>query len=480
METLDASVASLRGFGEVRTKSLAKLGIETVGDLLSYLPRRYQDRTVCPSVSALTVGEEQAVVAMVAAKPVLSKIRKGMTLVRFRAVDATGSLQITYFNQPYREHQFKVGESYVFFGRVEGDLLRRGMANPIAEKEDARRLAGDIVPVYPTVRGISQPALLHAMREGLDACVGALEEPLDEDLRQEHRLCHIGYAYENIHFPKDFAALALARRRLVFEEIFTMTLALGLLRGERKGFAVQPCKPVEPAPFYAALPFSLTEAQKKAIADGFHDMQSGTAMSRLCQGDVGSGKTMVAAALLWYAAQNGLQSALMAPTEVLARQHFRTLAPLLGRFGIRTALLTGSTAAKEKKETLQALAAGEIDLAIGTHALIGEGVQYRKLGLVVTDEQHRFGVAQRAALAEKGEHPHLLVMSATPIPRTLALILYGDLDVSVLDELPPGREPVDTFFVSSSYRPRIYAFLRKQIAGGRQAYIGEVVDSIEG
>ena len=471
MGELSASVRTLHGFGETRCKSLAKLNILTLGDLISYLPRRYQDRSICPSITALTAGEEQAVVAMVAAKPTLQRIRKGMEIVRFRAVDASGSLQITYFNQPYMQRNFTPGESYVFFGRVEGEAYRREMLNPVAEKEGVRFLTGGIVPVYPTVRGVSQTMLLKAIREGLDGCIHELSETLPEELRQAHQLCHVRYAYENIHFPSSFEELAIARRRIVFEELFDLTLALRLMRSERSRAAVPPCREIDLAPFYEALPFALTGAQRRAIEDCLRDMQSGSAMSRLCQGDVGSGKTMVAAALIWYAAQNGLQSALMAPTEVLARQHYNTLAPLMERFSLRTALLTGSSGAKERREILTALKAGEIDLLIGTHALISEGVEYQKLGLVVTDEQHRFGVAQRAALTAKGEHPHMLVMSATPIPRTLALIIYGDLDVSVLDELPPGREKVDTFFVPSSYRKRIYAFLRKQIEEGRQAYI---------
>ena len=471
MGELDASVRTLRGFGETRAKQLEKLGIVTLCDLISYLPRRYQDRSICPDIASLTVGEEQAVVAMVAARPTLQRIRKGLQIVRFRAVDASGGLQITYFNQPYMQRNFTPGESYVFFGRVEGDLLRREMVNPVAEKENTRFLTGGIVPVYPTVRGVSQPVLLRAIREGLDACARELAETLPEDLRKEHQLCHVLYAYENIHFPPSFEELAIARRRIVFEELFDLTLALRLMRSERVRVSVPPCRELDLSPFYGVLPFALTGAQHRAIAECLRDMRSGVPMSRLCQGDVGSGKTMVAAALIWYAAQNGLQSALMAPTEVLARQHYNTLAPLLERFSLRTALLTGGSSARERRETLLKLKSGEIDLLIGTHALISEGVEYHKLGLVVTDEQHRFGVAQRAALTAKGEHPHMLVMSATPIPRTLALIIYGDLDVSVLDELPPGREKVDTYFVPASYRKRICAFLRKQIEEGRQAYI---------
>lgn len=471
MAELSTPVRALRGFGETKAKAFEKLGIYSLGDLIDYLPRRYQDRSVVPSVSALTVGEEQAVVALCAEPPTLSRIRRGLTVVRFRAVDATGTLTVTYFNQPYMQHSFHQGETYVFFGKVEGNLLRREMVNPVAEREGAGFLTGGITPVYPLTRGLTQNAMLHAVRAGLDTCLTSLDDDLPESLRRDHALCHRAYACENIHFPKDAEQLAVARRRIVFEELFVLTLALRLMRGVRGTCSVTPCKAVDMSPFYEALPFALTGAQRRAVEEAITDMKSGAPMSRLCQGDVGSGKTMVAAALFYFMKQNGRQGALMAPTEVLAQQHFRTLAPLMEPLGVRTAVLVSATPAKERRELLARLAAGDIDLLIGTHALISEDVAYRDLGLVVTDEQHRFGVAQRAALAAKGSHPHMLVMSATPIPRTLALIIYGDLDVSVLDELPPGREKVDTFFVPSSYRQRIYAFLRKQIAEGRQAYI---------
>ena len=281
----------------------------------------------------------------------------------------------------------------------------------------------------------------------------------------------MNYAYENIHFPESPEALDIARRRLAFEELFFFAIGLKLLRSRRETVSVEPFQPVDMAPFYNALPFTLTDAQRRCVEEAIADMQSGKPMNRLCQGDVGSGKTMVAAACVYFCVKNGRQAALMAPTELLAEQHYRGLAPLLERLNIRCALLTGSTTAKTKRSVTAQLATGEIDFAIGTHALISGGVAYADLGLVVTDEQHRFGVAQRTALAEKGEHPHTLVMSATPIPRTLALILYGDLDVSVIDQLPPGRKPIETYAVTSAYHPRLYAFIRKQVEAGRQVYI---------
>ncbi len=327
------------------------------------------------------------------------------------------------------------------------------------------------MPIYPLTAGISQLLLSRAIRQGLDSCADILPDCLPDGVRQAHQLCRVNYAYENIHFPESPEALDIARRRLAFEELFFFAIGLKLLRSRRETVSVEPFQPVDMAPFYNALPFTLTDAQRRCVEEAIADMQSGKPMNRLCQGDVGSGKTMVAAACVYFCIKNGRQAALMAPTELLAEQHYRGLAPLLERLNIRCALLTGSTTVKTKRSVTAQLATGEIDFAIGTHALISGGVAYADLGLVVTDEQHRFGVAQRTALAEKGEHPHTLVMSATPIPRTLALILYGDLDVSVIDQLPPGRKPIETYAVTSAYHPRLYAFIRKQVEAGRQVYI---------
>jgi ATP-dependent DNA helicase RecG len=403
-------------------------------------------------------------------------------LVKVRAVDETGALDVTFFNQSWLKNSLRTGETYVFCGKAEGNLLRRRMANPIVEPEGRREATGRIVPVYPLTAGVSQLILSRSIRQGLDACADILPDVLPDEVRRRHQLCRAGYAYENIHFPEGPEALELARRRLAFEELFLFTLGLRRLRRRRETAAVEPFRPVDMEAFYQALPFALTEAQRRCVGESLADMASGRAMNRLCQGDVGSGKTMVAAACVYFSVKNGRQAALMAPTEILARQHYEGLAPLLEPLGIRCALLTGSHTAREKKALAAALAAGKADFILGTHALITGGLEYRRLGLVVTDEQHRFGVGQRAALVGKGDHPHTLVMSATPIPRTLALILYGDLDVSVIDRLPPGRRPVQTSFVDSSYHPRIYRFLRKLVGEGRQAYIvcPQVSESEEG
>ena len=471
MSELHTDVRYIKGIGEARAKSLNKLGVTDLKSLLSYFPRAYEDRRGYKKIADLIPGETSCVCATVAAEPRASHIRKGLDLVKLRVVDETGSLELTYFNQAYLKNTFHTGDTFVFYGKAEGTLLRKQMTNPLFEREGAHSITGRIVPIYPLTAGVSQSLLSRAVRQGLAVCADELTDFLPEETRLAHQLCHIRFAYENIHFPADDESLAIARRRLVFEELFLLTLGLHLLRARRVDVEGPKCEQADLRPFYAALPFSLTGAQQRTVDDILRDMTDTRPMNRLVQGDVGSGKTMIAAAAIYFAAKNGLQSALMAPTELLAEQHYHSLAPLLENLGVRCALLTASTTAKTRRSILQQLQSGEIDLAIGTHALISADVAYQKLGLVVTDEQHRFGVSQRAALGAKGENPHLLVMSATPIPRTLALMIYGDLDVSVVDELPPGRQPIDTFAVNSSYRERIYAFLRKLIAEGRQAYI---------
>ena len=471
MASLHTDIRYIKGVGEARAKSLAKLGITDLFSLLSYFPRAYEDRRAYKKIAELVPGEMSCVCAVVAGEPKLSRIRKGLDLVKLRVVDETGALELTYFNQSYLKTTFRTGDAYVFYGRAEGTPSRPQMVNPLFEREGARQITGRIMPIYPLTAGVSQSMLCKAVEQGLSACVDELPDILPEDVRFTYQLCHTRFAYENIHFPADDEALAAARRRLAFEELFLLALGLHLLRSRRVSVAGKVCRPVDLSPFFASLPFSLTGAQRRAIDDIARDLSAARPMNRLIQGDVGSGKTMVAAAAIYLAAKNGLQCALMAPTEILAEQHYRSLAPLLEPLGIPCALLTASTKAKDRRALNEALRTGALSLVIGTHALLSPDVQYQNLGLVVTDEQHRFGVDQRAALSAKGENPHLLVMSATPIPRTLALMIYGDLDVSILNELPPGRQKIDTFAVPSSYHERIYAFLRRLVAEGRQAYI---------
>ena len=471
MADLNTDIRYIKGIGETRAKALHKLGIATLGDLLSYFPRRWEDRTLERPIRELPVGEYACVRAMLAGDPTASRIAGGRTLVKVRAVDDSGVLDVAFFNQEYRKTSLHKGETYIFYGKVEGDLLRRRMTNPLLEPEGRQLLTGRIMPIYPLTAGITQSRLAEAMRQGLDACRDLLPDALPDAVRQAHHLCYAGYAYENIHFPTSPEALDIARRRLVFEELFVLACGLRLLRARRETGHGPACDNVALTPFCDALPFALTNAQRRAVEQAVSDMTSGRPMNRLCQGDVGSGKTMVAAACVWFAAQSGWQSALMAPTEILARQHYENLSPLFARFGLHCALLTGSTRAKERREILAGLSDGSIGLCIGTHALLTEDVQYARLGLVITDEQHRFGVNQRKLFAMKGEKPHKLVMSATPIPRTLALIVYGDLDISVINELPKGRQPVETYAVTGKLRSRALGFVKKELDAGRQGYI---------
>ena len=473
---LGTGVEELPGIGKTRAAALGKLGLHTAEDLLRYFPRDYEDRRKICAIDEAVPGVPVCVRAMVAETPRHSYLRKGLELTKVKTVDARSTLELTFFNQSYVKNALIPGESYIFYGTVEGFPPRRQMTNPAFEREDQTRFTGRILPVYPLTAGVSNNLLAGLTLRCAESCAQDMPEVLPAAVRQEHTLAAAGYAYAQIHFPADEEALDLARRRLIFEELFTLSCGLALLR-ERRSAGTGPAIPAAGlAEFRAALPFALTGAQEKAISEAAADMASGKPMNRLVQGDVGSGKTMVAAACALLAGRSGWQSALMAPTELLAEQHFHTLSGVLEPLGVRVGLLTGGQRAAEKRKVKAALAAGEIDLIVGTHALLSEGVEFAKLGLVITDEQHRFGVGQRSALAEKavGEAdflPHVLVMSATPIPRTLALIIYGDLDVSVIDQLPPGRTPVETFLVGEDKRQRMYNFVRKQVGEGRQVYL---------
>ena len=469
--TLNTPLTEFPGVGEVRAKKLEKLGLVRCADLISYFPRDYEDRRQVYSIRSAPLGQKVCISAMAAEHPRLSRIRKGLELVKLKVVDQAGALHITFFNQSYVERALRAGEEYIFYGVVEEQGSRRTMVNPIFERVGKQNFTGCIVPVYPLTAGITNHLLCTLTQQAVGACAQDMPETLPRGVRLDHELAQAEFSYRNIHFPESFQALELARRRLTFEELFYLSAGLAMLkerRGDVLGCAI-PSRPMEE--FLARLPFPLTGAQRRVMEEISRDMASGRPMNRLVQGDVGSGKTVVAAYAAWLAAGAGYQSALMAPTEVLAEQHFRSLSALLEPAGVRVGLLTGSLTPAGKKKVRQALAAGEIDLIIGTHALLSQGVEFARLGLMVADEQHRFGVAQRAALAAKGDSPHVLVMSATPIPRTLALIIYGDLDVSVIDQLPPGRLPVKTVLVGESKRQRMYGFVREQIRQGRQAYI---------
>lgn len=473
MAELDMNVRSLKGIGEQRAKALANLDIHTLRDLLSHFPRAYEDRTRVSPIASLEDGQTACVRAMVAADPTLSRVRRGMELIKLRAVDDSGVLDITFFNQSYVRSQLKQGETYIFYGRVSREAGRRSaMINPVFEPaEGPHQTTGRIVPVYKLTAGLSQKMMLSAVEQGLLDCSGSLPEPLPEKVLQGCKLCRAEFAYRNIHFPADYISLDIARRRLIFEELFLLSCALDARRLQRKTCSGSLIKIPDISPFLSSLPFKPTDAQLKVIHEALTDMASGFVMNRLIQGDVGSGKTLVAAACMWAVGKAGFQCAMMAPTEILVNQHYRTLSELLTPLGLKTVKLTGSMTAGEKSAVRALLESGEAAVVVGTHALISESSRFHDLALVVTDEQHRFGVNQRASLAAKGKSPHVLVMSATPIPRTMALMIYGDLEVSVIDQLPAGRQKVDTFVMGEDMRNRINAFIRKQVDSGRQVFI---------
>lgn len=473
---LSDPLVSLPRIGPQRAAKLAKLNLNCAHDLLYWLPRDYQDLRTIYSINDAPENEPCCVSAVVAERAVTSYIRRGMELTKVRVVDGEGQMHITFFNQSYVRNSLIPGETFIFYGTVERMGRRASMTNPMFEREGKRHFTGRIMPIYPLTAGISNYLMSEAIRTVLVDCGAAVSDHLPDAIRQQYHLAGTGYALQNVHFPKSFEELEVARRRLIFEELFFFSAGLVLMKERRVVGKGYPCPEADLQDYFDTLPFTLTGAQQRAVRQAEADMRTEVPMNRLIQGDVGSGKTVVAAAAAWLAAKNGLQAALMAPTEILAEQHYRTLMPLLEKSGLKVGLLTGSMKAKEKRDIYERLQLGMIDLIVGTHALLSDGVAFRRLGLVITDEQHRFGVGQRATLAEKGGGkdgytPHVLVMSATPIPRTLALIMYGDLEVSIIDELPPGRQTIDTFLISEDKRERMYGFIRKQVAEGHQVYI---------
>ena len=471
MAKLSDPVTMLKGVGEVRAKQLAQLNIFTLRDLICHFPRGYEDRTKLVPIEKLEPDVPACFRAMVMNTPRTSHIRKGLDLTKVQVADTTGRLNVTFFNSRFAAQQLEYGREYIFYGAVSGDFIGYSMTNPVFEAPESQPVTTRrILPIYPLTAGLTNAALLRLVQQALAVC-GLPEEILPAEVREKYGILPAERAYFAIHEPNSMAEAELAKKRMIFEEFFVFSAGLSLMRAARKEKKTEPYTDFDMAPFYDSLPFTLTGAQSRAVGEILADFRRGIPMNRLVQGDVGSGKTMVAAAAAYCAARNGAQTALMAPTEILAEQHFASLSALFVPLGVSVALLTGSMTGKQKKDVRERIAAGEVQVVIGTHALLSESTRFEHLGLVITDEQHRFGVGQRSRLSAKGEDPHLLVMSATPIPRTLALILYGDLDVSVLDELPPGREPVGTFLVGESYRPRINAFIRKQVAEGHQCFV---------
>ena len=482
----------LPGVGEARAKGLEKLGLRTAGDLVGYFPRSYEDRRQVYAIAEAPVGELCCVRVMAAEEPRRMHIRRGLDVTRLKVVDGTSAMLVTFFNQGYVRQALHRGEEYILYGRVELMGNHRQMTNPQFEEAGRPWACGRIMPVYPLTAGITNHLLAGLVERALHE-LPPPAETLPGDLRTRHGLAPAADCWRSIHFPPDEDALNAARRRFAFEELFYLSLGLALLRERRSRGQGPAFGETALEDFYKLLPFALTWAQRRALEEAAADLAVARPMNRLVQGDVGSGKTAVAAGCAWLAVRSGWQCAMMAPTEILAEQDARTLSAMLAPAGIEVGLLTGSMKVSEKRKVLAALESGALPFVVGTHALLSQGVAFRRLGLVITDEQHRFGVEQRAALAAKantpkdppqagcrlcGEggveedfSPNVLVMSATPIPRTLALIIYGDLDVSVIDELPPGRVPVKTVLVGESKRQRMYGFVRDQVREGRQVYI---------
>lgn len=477
---LAAPLLRLPGVGEKRAEQLARLGLHTVSDLLFHFPRAYENRGDVVSLAGTQeparAGARQAVILTVSTAPRRSRLKNRMTLLKFRAFDDSGTCEVAFFNQDYLADSFPIGAVFRFFGRVERTGRGFSLTNPAFEPYTEGSALPPLFPVYPLTEGLSNKLISGLIRQAMPA-IARMEDPLPEDIREREGLCTLAFALRTVHCPPDFQSLHTAKTRLAFDEFFRFALGLGMQGGgARVGGAPVCCVSEETfAGFRALLPYQLTAAQERTIAEIRHDMASGTAMNRMLVGDVGCGKTVCAAAAVYVAVRSGRQAAIMAPTGILAAQHAAELIPLFARIGIRGELLTGATTAARKRKIRAALAdpdpAARLDFVIGTQALLSAGVDFAAPALVVTDEQHRFGVNQRAALSDKNRHAHLLCMSATPIPRSLALVLYGDLDVSRIDQMPPGRQRVDTFVVDESYRARLDAFIRKNVAAGGQVYI---------
>ena len=473
--TYDSPVTLLAGVGKVRASAYAKMGIFTLGDLLHHYPRAYENRGDVRLLTQAPAEGKCALILTVATEPRCVRLRSHKSFLKFRAFDDSGSCEIVYFNQDYLKATFPVGSVFRFYGRVERSGSKYSMASPVFEPWTEFTSLPPFAAVYRLTEGLSAKQIAKDVLAALSLLAASGTDPLPAFLREKRGLCTLSFAERNIHLPESRESLAIARKRLVYDEFFYFSLGAAMSQRATKSAGAPKCENNDLTTFLGKLPFALTGAQKRAIDDIKRDMATDIPMSRILVGDVGCGKTVCAAAAMMLAVQNGRQAALMAPTEILARQHYADLAPLFKELGYDCALLIGATSAAEKKRIKALLSnphpALRLPLVIGTHALLSDGVEIAAPGLVITDEQHRFGARQRALLSEKNTHAHLLVMSATPIPRSLALVLYGDLDLSKIDEMPPGRQRVDTFAVNESYRARLNAFIDKQIREGGQVYV---------
>lgn len=468
-DLLNQNITVLQGIGHKRAESFRTLGIYTVEDLLNFYPRAYEDRTTVKKIAEIKDGDTVCIRARAVSPLRENFVRKNMYVCSLKVSDGTGYLEIVWFNNRYIKNMLDIKKEYVFFGKVTFSN-RMQMHSPLFEEIGKNVLTGRIYPIYSLASGLTQKNVLSAVADAIRNF--EITETLPENVRKKYKLCSLAYALRNIHFPKDNEALSIAKRRLAFEELFIFQTALRYLREDRSECVSIPLEKADcVGDFISSLPYPLTGAQDRVIKEICADIKKSQPMSRLVQGDVGCGKTMIAAAAMFVCAASGYTSAMMAPTEILAAQHYETLTELFKPFDINVALITGSMTQKERKAVTEDIRAGKVQVIVGTHALISEKTELGNLALIVTDEQHRFGVAQRKSLEQKGKNPHVLIMTATPIPRTLAIILYGDLDISIIDELPPGRKPVDTFVLGEDMRARINAFLKKETDAGRQAYI---------
>ncbi len=461
-------VEQLGGIGKKKSELFAKLGIMNVGELIRFYPRTYEDWSMPYTIASAPENTPCCIRASVDKVYAPARLRGGMLLLKVDVTDGEDCLKLTFFNQQYTFDKLSSGGEFLFYGIVKANSFGYEMSSPQVMTTDR----ASIHPIYHQTAGLSTKQTEAAMRQAIRLLPEKVNDPIPQNILEKYNLCTLDFAIRNIHFPETMIHAAMARERLAFEELMTLQLGLAQMKTARREITTNRISNIFTDEFTALLPFELTGAQKKAVDDCIKDMsESCYPMNRLIQGDVGSGKTAVAAAVCYNVIRNGMQCAFMAPTEILSVQHFKSLSELLENTGIKIELLTGSLTASKKKAVYERLANGETDLVIGTHALISDSVSFKKLGLVITDEQHRFGVAQRAALISKGESPHIMVMSATPIPRTLALMIFGDLDISIIDELPPGRQKVDTFLIDGDKRDRAYGFLKKEIAAGHQCYI---------
>lgn len=470
-----APVKVLSGIGPARAKAYEKLGIRTVSDLIYHFPRAYEDRGNVKLLSECISGDKASLIMVIGTVPKKTMIRRGMTLLKFTAFDESGTCEITFYNQNYLSDKFPLGATFRFYGQVEKVGKRYKMNSPAYEMVIENEELMPLVPVYPLTEGISKNRIAADIQSAMNALSPELEDYLPDDIRRKYKLCTLPFALRAIHDPTDYESVARAKKRLIFDEFFTFALGMALSGKKRRECGAPKCYNNDIDALISSLPYELTGDQKRAIEDIKRDMATDIPMSRILVGDVGCGKTVCAMAAMLIAVQSGNQAVLMAPTEILARQHYKDIAPVFEKMGYKTSLLVGSLTASEKKRVRTSLSESDpdkrTDVVIGTHALISDGVEFYSPALLVTDEQHRFGVAQRATLSKKGEHSHVLVMSATPIPRSLALILYGDLDLSKINEMPKGRQRVDTFSVDESYRARLNTFIEKQVNEGSQVYV---------